>query len=182
MLRKIYSSESYNQNTIDITFVFSNDVEEGYGLAAATFVDPQMDQNKKFTKEQIRLYQDYILSVESMVAARFKITYSKQSKWSYSYYIEFEVPVDDDAEVELWKIRFRISNHEPSDKSFSKSNERRFIFRCITLGNSEIFESSFRSLRVIAKTLDRLEAGDLEAVMQMNFHDNSTDFEWERGV
>ena len=85
-------------------------------------------------------------------------------------------------DVELWKIRFRISNHEPSDKSFSKSNERRFIFRCITLGNNEIFESSFQSLRVIAKTLDRLEAGNLEAVMQMNFHDNSTDFEWERGV
>lgn len=184
MLKKVYSSKNPIQNTIDITFVFSNDADyvADMNVAAANFLDPQMDSNKKFTKEQIRLYQDYILSVESMVAARFKITYSKQSKWSYSYYIEFEVPVDDDAEVELWKIRFRISNHEPSDKSFSKSNERRFIFRCITLGNNEIFESSFQSLRVIANTLDRLEAGDLEAVMQMDFHDNSTDFEWERGV
>lgn len=182
MIRKVYSSIDYSRinrenHTIDITIVFNEFVSE-LEIAAATIQHPiGLSTNKRWSDEHLTAYSDFITSVESMTSGLFKITKSYQSKKSYAYYIDFQVPIDDMEDAVVWTVRFRIADHlEKGDRAENLDFNDNLIFKSIVIGDNLELSNPFNALNQIRRILNGLAVGDFNVLYERY---TSHDFKFE---
>ena len=112
---KIFSRNRTPKYVIDVVLYLDSELESMSHLAASSRISHPKNVKKKLLldSQQFAEYSDLVESVVSIIAHfNFDIVDEKQSKKSYSYYVDF-FPTDENGDRwdESVRIRFRISNH-----------------------------------------------------------------------
>lgn len=110
-----------SNNTIDIVIHF---YDEEYDIAANMYIHhPSIKKRYKISQAQLDELDEFIGNVLSMIVNfRFNVVSHGQASKGYSYYIDF-YPVDENGnQLELWQIRFRISDHRQKIGRYNRVN------------------------------------------------------------
>lgn len=170
MVRKyrIFSSSSI-KNVIDITIHFDY---ENSDIAAGMFINhPSIRKKYKISQAQLDELDEFIGNVLSMLYNfGFKIIGKGQSRKGYSYYIDF-YPVDSEGNtLELWQIRFRISDHRQNtgkdrrtdriDDMTVRSNKSHVLIKSFEIGQGRKFTTLSSAMLEMKRICESLRDGE----------------------
>ncbi len=158
MYKYIKSNQINESRFIDITVKCDNLFVRKVAAAKVTVVPNQtIDPVKKV------FYEDFLTTVENLIAQRFNILSSKQSNRSYSWYIEFET------NNIHWTVRIKISEHDKNEyeddfTASSVNKKRQTAFRSILIGKDKEFKSLFDALNALVEIVDGIYEGNLDII------------------
>ena len=124
--------------------------------------------DRRYSEEQLEEYTIFIRNIVAVVRSHhFRITRSKQSNESYSYYLDF-YPLDEEGQPqEKVKVVFRIADHPISSPDFDEeqdlSETTDGYLKNFQIGSTR-YPNAFRVRQAVDEICDELAVGNYDAL------------------